>query len=71
MACLMGASAYAASKWAIVGFSRNLHLELKEHGIKVACLCPGSTKTVLHEKAQTHDQDKMLDPEDIARTIRI
>ncbi|KPL20389.1 MAG: hypothetical protein AMS23_11080 [Bacteroides sp. SM1_62] len=64
-----GTSAYTASKWAIVGFSRNLHLELKQHGIKVACLCPGSTRTALHEKANTPDQDKMLDPEDIARTI--
>jgi 3-oxoacyl-[acyl-carrier protein] reductase len=64
-----GASAYTASKWAIVGFSRNLHLELKPFGIKVACLCPGSTKTALHEKAGTPDQDKMLDPEDVASTI--
>jgi len=64
-----GASAYTASKWAVVGFSRNLHLELKQHGIKVACLCPGSTKTIMHEKANTPNQDKMLDPEDIARTI--
>jgi 3-oxoacyl-[acyl-carrier protein] reductase len=64
-----GASAYTASKWAIVGFSRNLHLELKQHGIRVACLCPGSTRTILHEKANTPNQDKMLDPEDIAETI--
>lgn len=64
-----GASAYTASKWAIVGFSRNLHLELKPYGIKVACLCPGSTRTALHEKANTPDQDKMLDPEDVASTV--
>jgi 3-oxoacyl-[acyl-carrier protein] reductase len=64
-----GASAYTASKWAIVGFSRNLHLELKPFGIKVACLCPGSTKTALHEKAGTPDQDKMLDLEDVASTV--
>lgn len=63
------ASAYASSKWAIVGFSRNLHLELKTYGIKVACLCPGSTKTVLHEKANSPNIDQMLEPDDIAKTI--
>lgn len=64
-----GASAYMSSKWAIVGLSRNLHLELKQSGIKVSCICPGSTKTILHEKANTPNQDKMLDPNDIAQTI--
>ncbi len=63
------ASAYASSKWAIVGFSRNLHLELKPHGIRVACFCPGSTKTPLHEKAQTPDMDKMFVPDDIADSL--
>ena len=66
---MLKASAYASSKWAIVGFSRNLHLELKPHGIKVACFCPGSTRTTLHEKANSPDMDLMLDPEDVAHTI--
>ena len=64
-----GASAYASSKWAIVGFSRNLHLELKPQGIRVACFCPGSTKTPLHEQAQTPNCDKMFVPDDIADSL--
>jgi NAD(P)-dependent dehydrogenase (short-subunit alcohol dehydrogenase family) len=64
-----GASAYMSSKWAVVGLSRNLHLELKPHGIKVSCFCPGSTRTILHEKANTPNREKMLNPEDIANTI--
>ncbi|NRA37075.1 MAG: SDR family oxidoreductase, partial [Planctomycetes bacterium] len=52
-----GASAYASSKWAIVGFSRNLHLELQPQGIRVACYCPGSTRTALHEQAKTENME--------------
>jgi NAD(P)-dependent dehydrogenase (short-subunit alcohol dehydrogenase family) len=63
------AAAYAASKWAVVGFSRNLHLELKPHGVRVACICPGSTRTPLHVHAQTERQDEMLAPEDVADAI--
>ncbi|MBI5723874.1 MAG: SDR family oxidoreductase [Planctomycetes bacterium] len=63
------ASAYASSKWAIVGLSRNLHLELKPHGIRVGCLCPGSTRTPLHEAAGSPNIDEMLDPRDVARAV--
>lgn len=63
------ASAYASSKWAIVGFSRNLHLELKPHGIRVGCFCPGSTRTPLHEQAGTENIDKMLLPEQVADSL--
>lgn len=63
------ASAYASSKWAIVGFSRNLHLELKPHGIRVGCIAPGSTLTDIHREAGNANQEQMLDPSDIARGI--
>lgn len=66
---LPGASAYMSSKWAIVGLTRNLHLELKNYGIRVSCICPGSTRTTLHEKVKSPDQDKMLEANDVAKTI--
>lgn len=66
---MIEASAYASSKWAIVGFSRNLHLELKEHGVRVGCICPGSTLTDIHRSAGSSHQGDMLVPEDIARAI--
>jgi len=65
----MHATAYAASKWAVLGFSRNLHLELKPHGVRVACYCPGSTRTPLHAAAGSADQDAMLTAEEVAETI--
>jgi NAD(P)-dependent dehydrogenase (short-subunit alcohol dehydrogenase family) len=63
------ASAYASSKWAVVGLSRNLHLELKGQGIRVGCVCPGSTRTAIHAAAATPRQDEMLDPDDVAAAI--
>ncbi len=33
---------YAASKWAVVGFTKTLAMELGEHGVRVNAICPGS-----------------------------
>ncbi|TFH48696.1 MAG: SDR family oxidoreductase, partial [Lysobacterales bacterium] len=33
---------YAASKWAVVGFSKSLSMELGEFAIRVNAICPGS-----------------------------
>lgn len=35
-------SPYAASKWAVVGLTKTLAMELGEHGIRVNAICPGS-----------------------------
>ncbi|GAB4437950.1 MAG: 3-ketoacyl-ACP reductase [Anaerolineae bacterium] len=40
-----GGTAYVASKWALVGLSRCLSLELKPHNIRVTLLNPGTTDT--------------------------
>lgn len=32
---------YAASKWAVVGFTKTLAMELGPHGIRVNAICPG------------------------------
>jgi len=37
--------AYCASKFAVIGFTRQLALELAKHAIRVNCICPGSTDT--------------------------
>jgi NAD(P)-dependent dehydrogenase (short-subunit alcohol dehydrogenase family) len=43
-------SHYCASKWAVVGFSQSLALELAPHGITVNCVCPGLVKTAMQER---------------------
>lgn len=40
-----GGGGYSATKWALVGFSRTLMLEVREHGIRVITICPGSVET--------------------------
>ena len=42
-------AAYVASKFALVGFSEALRLELPGTGIHVTCVCPIGTATEFHE----------------------
>ena len=42
---------YFASKAFVLSLSEALHEELKPHGIKVSCLCPGPTRTEFGEVA--------------------
>lgn len=44
-----GMAAYAASKSFLLSFSEALHHEVKRHGVKVTCLCPGPTDTEFTE----------------------
>src|SRR5207245_11589947 len=41
----VGGGAYAATKWALIGFSRWLLLEARENNIRVVTTCPGSVDT--------------------------
>ena len=43
-----GMSPYNATKYAVVGYSEGLALELKNDGIGVSILCPGWVKTKIH-----------------------
>jgi NAD(P)-dependent dehydrogenase (short-subunit alcohol dehydrogenase family) len=40
-----GESVYNASKFGQVGFMRSLDHELREHGVRAICICPGGVKT--------------------------
>ena len=42
---------YFAAKAFVLSFSEAIHEELKPHGIKVSCLCPGPTRTEFGEVA--------------------
>jgi len=41
----VGGAGYAATKWALIGFSRSLMLEVREQNIRVITICPGSVDT--------------------------
>ncbi|HTO83689.1 MAG TPA: SDR family NAD(P)-dependent oxidoreductase [Methylomirabilota bacterium] len=41
---------YAASKFAVVGFTQSLAKEVAPHGIRVNCVCPGFVRTSMQER---------------------
>jgi 3-oxoacyl-[acyl-carrier protein] reductase len=67
----VGGTAYAASKHAVMGFSRSLMLEVRRDGIRVVAVCPGSVATaMLHDQPLLQaNHDRILTPEDVAQTI--
>lgn len=66
-----GGSAYAASKHAVLGFSRSLMLEVRKDNVRVITICPGSVDTgLIREQGMLKpDLAKILRPEDVAATI--
>ena len=61
---------YAATKHAVTGISHSLFMELREYGIKVSCIYPGSVKTNFFDKITSIEaHDNMMMPEDIAGSI--
>ncbi len=55
---------YCGTKHAVAGISESLHLELRNFGIKVSCLSPGSVDTGF----STSNKNKLL-PEDLADSV--
>ena len=65
-------SIYCASKFGVMGFSQALSEELREHGIRVSAVCPGSTNTTFSPKeAEGKSRERMLQPEDVALAVRM
>ncbi len=65
-----GMSAYCATKHAVRGMSQSMYKELRNFGIKVSCIYPGSVKTNFFDSIDSvTTNDNMMRPEDIASTI--
>ena len=62
-------AAYNASKFGLNGFSEALMQEVREHGIKVTTICPGSVNTYFGGDKPSKDQSWQLQPEDIAQVV--
>jgi short-subunit dehydrogenase len=59
---------YSISKFALLGFSRNLREELKPHGIKVTAVCPGATMSASWEGSSI-DPKRIMEAEDLAKMV--
>jgi 3-oxoacyl-[acyl-carrier protein] reductase len=63
---------YCASKFGVVGFSQSLAEEVRQHGIRVSIVCPGSTDTSFSSdpNREGKNRGKMLSPADVAYAVR-
>lgn len=65
---LPNGAVYAASKWGLNGLSYSVAEELREQGIRVSVICPGSVDTELSPHARK-SKSKMLQPGDVAHAV--
>ena len=59
---------YVATKHAVLGFSESLMLEVRDAGVKVSVVMPGSVATEMRVSDST-DQSWMLKAEDVANVV--
>ena len=60
---------YRASKHALLGLSRSLHSELREHNVRIFCVSPGSIKTPMGKSVIGQSYETFLNPTEIAELI--
>jgi 3-oxoacyl-[acyl-carrier protein] reductase len=65
-------AAYCASKHGVLGFSKSLMMEVRQRGLRVVAVCPGSVNTGFRDEAHSPFQpnpDKILTPEHVAAVV--
>jgi len=62
------AGTYSVTKFALLGLSKVMRLEMQPHNVKVTAIIPGSTLTDSWKDAVV-DKDKFVSPDDIASAI--
>jgi len=62
-------SVYCSSKHALLGLSRSLHSELREHNVRIFCVSPGSIKTPMGKSVIGQSYETFLNPTEIAELI--
>ncbi len=60
--------AYSISKFALIGFSKNLRAEMMPHGIKVTAISPGAAFTDSWKDSGI-DPQRIMEAEDIAKMV--
>ncbi len=58
-------SAYNASKFGLTGFTQSIMLDLRQHGIRVSTIMPGSVATYFNGHTPTEEDAWKIQPEDI------
>jgi 3-oxoacyl-[acyl-carrier protein] reductase len=63
-----GGGLYCASKWGVQGLSACMAEDLREHGIRVSVICPGSVATEFSGRGPK-DPSKALAADDVAHAV--
>ena len=63
-----GGGIYCASKWGLQGLSACMAEDLREHGVRVSVVCPGSVATEFSRR-RPKDPSKALTPADVAHAV--
>jgi 3-oxoacyl-[acyl-carrier protein] reductase len=63
-----GGGLYCASKWAVQGLSGCMAEDLRDHGIRVSVICPGSVATEFSGRGMK-EAGKALQPDDVAHAV--
>lgn len=66
---IAGTTAYAASKFAIMGFSQALRHDLAGSGVRVSVIAPGGVKTAFGRIPPEEKDPRFLDPETVAEAV--
>ena len=66
---MAGGAAYSASKFGVIGFTEAVGLEVRQSGVKVSVVEPGSVQTSFSAGAAARDW--ALRPDDVARVVRL
>lgn len=63
--------AYVASKWGLLGLSQLMFIDGRKYGIKVTAFSPAGMNTrLLLDRFPDIDQSRLMDPKEVAKTIR-
>ena len=65
----VGGSCYAATKAFVTAWSESLMLEVREHGVKVSVIMPGSVTTHFNDHVPSDADAWKLSAEDVAETV--
>lgn len=60
-------SAYNASKFGLVGFTQAVMLDVRQAGVKVTTIMPGSVSTYFNNRAPSESEAWKIQPEDIGK----
>ena len=64
----VGGGIYCASKWGLMGLSGCMAEDLRDYGIRVSVVCPGSVATDFSGRG-SKDPSKVLSAEDVAHAV--